>query len=349
VVIAFDWFFDSVLFSHPPKHDLFHQLLFSMLVLATSDYYNMRVCPVGQNDGAWGVPLIKTDGTAARTFQPYQSAPEGCGPGTTCKDLGYDLAEIIDLLLRDPEDFFEGISKPKDNLVVDYLRPGYSLANVIPPGADLNGNGYLDIDFDNPANMEVTPELVAAVLAADPDLSDNPKAVILATMPWPAMSPSGQGGEPGGGDDQFAEEVNVGVNGLYQIFEQAFALAGLPNNLILMDVYNLTREVIQGNRPELTHLLDGDPATVDIWSEYDLGPPLKRQLLPHGGAFSLDHLHMSETMNAAIALEIVQHMNDRFGTAIPLPDLSAAWLADPYRYSNFDPSIQCMSLGHNCP
>jgi len=349
LVIAFDWFFDSVLFSHPPKNDLFHQMLFAMLVLSTSNYYNMQVCPVGENDGAWGVPLITTDGSATRTFQPYESSTEECQPGATCADLGYDLAEIIDLLLQDPADFFEGISKPKENIVVDYLLPGYDLAAVIPPGADVNGNGYLDIDFDNPANMEITPELVAAILAADPDLSDNPKAIILATMPWPAMSPSGQGGEPGGSDDQFAEEVNVGVNGLYDIFEQAFALAGLPNNIILMDVYTLTSEVILGNRPELTHLLDGDPSTVDIWSEYDLGPPLKRQLLKHGGAFSLDHLHMSETMNAAIALEIIQHINDRFGTTIPIPDLPSTWADDPYRYSNYDPSIQCEFLGYNCP
>ena len=88
---------------------------------------------------------------------------------------------------------------------------------------------------------------------------------------------------------------------------------------------------------------------MDVWYEYDPGPPLKRRLLAHGGAFSLDHLHMSETMNTAIALEILEHLNERFSTSIPLPDLSAAWLADPYRYSNFDPSIQCAYLGYNCP
>jgi hypothetical protein len=158
-----------------------------------------------------------------------------------------------------------------------------------------------------------------------------------------------QGGSPGGSDDQYCETVNVGVNGLYELFEQAFALAGFPNNIIMMDTYTLTRDVILGNRPDLTHMLDGDPATMDVWYEYDPGPPLKRNVLKHGGAFSLDHLHMSETMNAAISSQIIQHINDRLGTDIPEIDLSAAWLDDPYRYSNYDESIQCEFLGVNCP
>lgn len=72
-------------------------------------------------------------------------------------------------------------------------------------------------------------------------------------------------------------------------------------------------------------------------------------LLPYGGAFSLDHLHMSETMNTAIANQIVSLINERLGTDIPLPDVQAAWIEDPYRFSNYDPSIQCAFFGVNCP
>ena len=348
LVIAFDWFFDSVLFSHPPLHDLWHQLLFGMLVLSTSNFYNMEVCPDGQDYGGWGVPLIHTDGSGTHTFQPYQNLPEACGPNIKCSASYSDTDEIIALLERDPMGLFDDLGQPKKNIAVDYLHPDYVLASLLPPDADINGNGYLDIDFENPANMEITPELIASIIGAD-DPSDNPTAVILSTMPWPAMSPSGQGGQPGGGDDQFCESVNVGVNGLYEIFEQAFDLAGLPNNIVMMDVFSLTREVMEGNRPELTHLLDGDPSTMDIWYEYDPGPPLKRSMLKHGGAFSLDHLHMSETMNAAIATEIIRILNDRFGIHIPELDLPSVWMEDPYRYSNYDPSIQCEYLGVNCP
>ena len=349
VVVAFDWFFDSVLFSHPPLHDLLHQLLFSMLCLSTSNYYNMQPCAPGESYGGWGVPLIRTDGSGDRTFQPFAQMPEDCQPGMGCRDgSSVDLDAVMEILDRDPIRWYEDLGQPKANTAVDYFRPGYALASLIDPAADTNGNGYLDIDFQNPANNEVTAELIASILMAD-DPADNPKAVILSTMPWPAMSPSGQGGEPGGGDDQYAEVVNEGVLGLYALFQEAFVLAGLPNNIVMMDTFALTRDLMMGNRPDLTHMLDGDPSTMDIWYEYDPGPPLKRNFLQHGGAFSLDHLHMSETMNAAIASQIIEHINARLGTDIPTLDIVAAWNEDPYRYSNYDPSIQCAYLGVNCP
>jgi len=313
--------------------------------------YSMEVCPGGEDYGGWGVPLIHTDGTGTQTFQPYHSMPDNCSANMGCRHSlsGLDyVEEALALFEGDPVEFFQDFGSPKENLVVDYLRGDFALSALLPPGADLNGNGYLDIDFNNPANMEITPELIAGILLAD-DPADNPRAVILSTMPWPALSPSGQGGSPGGGDDQFCEVVNEGVNGLYALFEQAFALAGLPNNIIMMDNFTTTKEILEGNRPELTHLLDGDPATMDLWYEYDPGPPLKRRLLAHGGAFSLDHLHASETMNAAIATEIARHLNDRLGISIPEIDLSSVWMDDPYRYSNYDPSIQCEYLGVNCP
>ena len=168
---------------------------------------------------------------------------------------------------------------------------------------------------------------------------------------WPRRSPSGQGGNPGGDDDQFAETCNVGVNALVDLFNEAFDLAGLPNNIIMLDTFALTKDVIQGNRPDLTHQLDGDPETLDIFYEYELdlqGNPIKRNLTKYGGGFSLDHLHMSHTLNAAMAYEVVDKMNQRLGLSIPLPDLPAIWEADLYNPRKFDPSIQCEFQGI-CP
>ena len=351
LVVGFDWFFDSVLFGHPPHHDLYHQMFYAMICLATGEYYDMDPCYPGSRYGGWGVPLVKDDGTLERTFQPYEGFEDVPESGICSWTMNCRRAEPsdIDAALVGIES--RGFSEPKENYVVDYFLEGHPLREVIGVEADLNGDGVLDMDFVEPGDVELTAEIIASILLADPDFTDNPKAVVLSTMPWPAMSPSGQGGDPGGGDDQFAEVCNVGVNALVDLFNEAFDLAGLPNNIIMLDTFALTKDVIQGNRPDLTHQLDGDPETLDIFYEYELdlqGNPIKRNLTKYGGGFSLDHLHMSHTLNAAMAYEVVDKMNQRLGLSIPLPDLPAIWEADLYNPRKFDPSIQCEFQGI-CP
>lgn len=343
LVIGYDWFFDSVLFSPPPLNDLIHQLAYTMLVLSNSQYYQGTPCPAGTNDGAWRVPLISTDGTLTRTYQPYEGMFESCDPTLQCPGaadtVGITSAEKL-------KEVMASLGDKKEGYVPDWIGLG-----LIPASADTNGNGVIDILPLDPAHNEFTAPVIANIVAAD-DPSDNPKAVLLGTMPWPSASSSGQGGEPGGGDDQFAEAIDANLMALYDLFQQAFAIAGRPNNLVMVDSLTNQRLIFEGNQPDLTHGLDGDYATQDLFYEYELGPggePLKRRFTQYGGVFSMDHLHLSQTMNGATVVGLTDAMNATLGTSIPRLDLPSVWQNDPYNHTKYDPSIQCAYTGRGCP
>lgn len=343
LVVGYDWFFDSVLFGQPPRDDLVHQLAFTMLVLSNSQYYQGTPCPTGTNDGAWRVPLISTDGAQTHTYQPYQGFFESCDAALVCpgdaSSVGIRSAESLKQVMA-------SLGEKKEGYVVDWIGLG-----LVPASADTNGNGIIDIHPNDPATNELTAQVIANILATD-DPSDNPKAVLLGTMPWPSASSSGQGGEPGGGDDQYAEAIDAELLGLYSLFQQAFAIAGRPNNLVLIDSLENQRQIFEGNQPDLTLGLDGDYGTQDLFYEYELGPggePIKRRFTQYGGVFSMDHLHLSQTMNGATMIGLTDAMNSTLGTAIPRLDLPTVWQNDPYNHTKYDASIQCAYNGQLCP
>ena len=327
LVIGYDWFFDSVLFSHPPLHDLMHQLLLAMLVLSNSEFYQGEACPAGTTDGGWRIPLISTE-NGERSYQPYVAFPETCREMQCPAPLAQggaggfvDFAQSGPITLADPLD-------PKENVVVDWIGLG-----LIPATADRNGNGIIDIDFENEALNELTAEDLAGILAAD-DTSDNPLAVLLSNMPHPSASSSGQGGEPGGGDDQFADAINASLERMFAMLDEAFTLAGRENNLVLFDSQGQNASILAGERPDLTHGLDGDLSTQEIHYADEV-------FTRYGGAFSLDHLHLSETMNASIADALLELLGEHIGEPVPRLDLAQVWSEDPYSVLEYDPSVRC--------
>jgi hypothetical protein len=342
LVIGFDWFFDSVLFANPPLDDLVHQLAFTMLTLSTSEYHQGEPCPAGTDDGTWRVPLISTDGTLTRTFQPYQGLPEACDatmhcPGATPAAAAVAQIESLRLGTRSTGD-------KKNGYVIDWFALG-----VVPAAADRNGNGILDIHPTDPVTNELTVEVLASILAAG-DPSDDPRAVVLGTMPWPSSSPTG--GPVGGSEDRFAERVNQELLALHAIFEEAFVLAGRADNLLLVDAMGQSRDIFEGRRTDLTHGLDGNPATQELFYDYVVdgsGNVVNRRYREYGGVFSLDHLHLSQTMNAVSAHQILEALDARFGASVPPLDLGEAWSVDPYNHTKYDPTIQCAYTGLACP
>ncbi len=342
LVVGFDWFFDSVLFSPPPIDDLIQNLTYSMLVLSNSQYYQGPPCPAGTNDGAWRVPLISTDGTLTRTYQPYEGFYESCDPTLVCPG---DASTVGITSVDQYNHVTDSLGDKKTGYVPDWIALG-----LIPASADTNGNGIIDIHPLDPSTNELTPQVLANIIAAD-DPSDNPKAVLLGTMPWPSSSPS-QNEPPGGPDDQYADQINANLKALYDLFQQAFAIAGRPNNLVLLDAQANQDLIFKGEQPDLTLGLDGDYTTQDLFYQYQVdsnGNPVQRLFTEYGGVFSMDHLHLSQTMNAASTIGLTDAMNSTLGTSIPRLDLPTVWQHDPYNHTKYDPTIQCAYTGEECP
>jgi len=237
----------------------------------------------------------------------------------------------------------ENFGRPKENLVPDYALLGFPTY-----AGDANGNGYIDIE-----EIDVA-QVLADDAATKPE--DNPLLIVLSDICNLTIAPSWQGDESLPAILAFNEVTDE----IVALFDEAFldqrvVAAGFDNNLVLVETFELSERLREEEESDCANLCECDyPFTYpcDDFTEYvqnrcpildiDQDPMCTQDVYvgEFGGIFSWDHLHPGPGfLHAHIANMFIEAINSRLGTALPFIDQQALYERDPYALRQYGADI----------